>query len=420
MEYAELKQLIRRQLFNNYDRIALSGGRRAELTDTVDDMIGRARGVRLDAATRARMAEEIVDDLVGYGPLQRLMTDPEVSEIMVNGPHTIYVERGGTYSKADIAFEDEAHLRGLVDRLAAEAERRIDENRPYVDLGLADGTRVNVVLPPVAVGGPFVTLRRAVASVRSLEELVRLETLDVNMARFLWACTLGRINILFSGATGSGKTTLLEILSGYLDAGERIVTIEDTLELKLRQEHVVRMLTRPPNLEGKGEITIRDLFINSLRMRPTRIILGEIRGQEALDYLNALNSGHRGTLAVIHAASPEEAILRMENLSQYAGIPVQPAAIRSQIARGLDVIVQIAQMADGSRKVVRVTEVIDLDEDDMVELEDLFVYEEEGLDEGGRVRGRFRATGAVPEFYPNFKKLRLDIERAIFDPPSGD
>jgi pilus assembly protein CpaF len=340
------------------------------------------------------------------------MDDPAITEIMINGPFKIYIEKNGKKVFTDVKFDDEAHLRYIVEKMLQPTGRRVDESSPYVDFSLGDGSRVNVILPPLSVGGATVTIRKFLRSIEKIDDLVTLNTIDARMAEFLVACIKAKVNILFSGATGSGKTTALEVLSSYINPAERIITIEDALELTLRQEHVIRLLSRPPNIEGKGEVTIRDLFRNTLRMRPTRIILGEIRGEEAMDYLQALSSGHRGCLAVIHASSPSDALARLETLALYAGLNLPAWALRAQISSGLDLIVQVEQLIDGSRKMTYLTEVEGIKENQIV-LTNLFRYEIEGVSEGSSVVGKFKALGK-PTFLPLFRKKGIPLNEEIF------
>lgn len=367
----------------------------------------------IEPKVKEAVIKELCDEFLGWGPLQLLMDDPEVTEIMINGPHKIYMEKNGKKVVTDVQFDDETHLRHSIEKMLIPAARRVDESYPYVDFSLKDGSRVNVIIPPLSVGGATVTIRKFLRSISVIENLVELGTIDQRMAKFLVACIKAKVNILFSGATGSGKTTTLEVLSSYINPQERIIVIEDTLELTLRQEHVVRLLTRPQNIEGKGEISIRDLFINTLRMRPTRIILGEIRGAESMDYLQALNSGHRGCLAVIHASSPFDALTRLETTALYAGLNMPVWAIRKQVASGVDLIVQHDQLTDGSRKITYITEVIDRLEEDEVILKDIFRYEIEKVDEDKHVVGTFKAKG-TPVFLPVFKKKGIELDESIF------
>jgi len=366
----------------------------------------------IDEKIKDTIIKELCDEFLSYGPIKRLMEDPHITEIMINGPYKIYVEKEGKKVITDVKFDDETQLRHMIEKMMLPTGRRVDESFPYVDFSLQDGTRVNVIIPPLSVYGTTVTIRKFLRSISQIDDLVNLGTIDDRMAKFLVACIKAKINILFSGATGAGKTTTLEVLSGYINPQERIIVIEDTLELSLRQDHVVRLLTRPQNIEGKGEITIRDLFINTLRMRPTRIILGEIRGAEAMDYLQALNSGHRGCLAVIHASSPADAISRLETMALYAGLYIPVWAIRKQIASGIDLIVQHEQLTDGSRKITYITEVEGIQNDE-IKLRDIFTYEIEEVTKDGKVKGNFKAKN-IPTFSDVFKKRGVDLNEDIF------
>ncbi len=410
----ELKKILREQVMTRYG--ISQTPTRENLKETLAlalDKISKD-GVAVSAEDKAALTHQIINELLGLGILQEWMDDPEVTEIMVNGPHQVYVEKKGKKITTETYFENDQALRHLVEKMLRPTGRRLDELSPYVDFSLPDGSRVNAILPPLAVGGPFVTIRKFLHSIEAVEDLIEVHTMNAQMAEFLRACVQAKMNLLFSGPTGSGKTTTLETLSSYIGESERIVTIEDTLELNLRQEHVVKLLTRGVNIEGKGEITTRDLFTNSLRMRPSRIILGEIRGKEALDYLQALNSGHRGTLAVIHASSPEDTLIRLENLVLYSGLPIPVSAIRTQISHGLDLIVQLAQLSDGSRKIMHLSEVGDVNAEGNVATQDVFYFQEEGLSPEGRVLGKFVATGHIPRFFKRFQMMGIDAKESWF------
>jgi pilus assembly protein CpaF len=377
------------------------------------------QGVELADDRLDRLRADVFQELIGFGPLHSLMHDPEVTEILVNAPDLVFAERRGIKTPVAAHFRDIEHVRYVVQRiLHMNPGRRVDEVQPFVDLWLEDGSRVNVIIPPVVVGCPHLTIRKYSRWFRGIDDFVRNGTLDNRMARFLQACAHNRRSILFSGATGSGKTTLLEVVSASIPDTERLVVIEDTLELRLHQPDVVRLLSRMPNLEGKGEVTIGDLFHNTLRMRPDRIILGELRGRESLDYLQAITSGHRGSLAVIHAASPEEAVLRLENLATSAGLNIPLASVRSQIAHGLEIIVQVERAADGARRVTRISEVVGLQDNGRVDLRDLFVWKADRRAAGGKVTGHFEATGNLPTF---LQALALDgqlLPASDFAPPN--
>ncbi|TNE85997.1 MAG: CpaF family protein [Deltaproteobacteria bacterium] len=361
------------------------------------------------------LANEAALEMLRLGPLMQPMLDPEVTEVMVNGPHTIFLERQGKRYKYGTGFKDERALRALVTRLVEMTPgKRVDESSPMVDLSLPDGSRVNIAIPPVVVGGPQLTIRKYMRSLSELEDLVARESLDTRMAAFLRACVQAHVAILFSGASGSGKTTLMELLTHAIPDHERIVVIEDTLELKFQQPNVVRMLTRAPNVEGFGEITTTACFRNSLRMRPSRIILGELRGEECFDYIQAINSGHRGSLAVIHASTPEEAALRTENLAMTGERQVPVSVVRQQLLHGLDIIVQMDQQSDGSRKVTRISQLAALGEEGSFVVEDIYRFEPEGLDADGKVEGRFVATGVVPYFLQRVQLEGIPMSERFF------
>jgi pilus assembly protein CpaF len=403
------------------EQVSLSHGMdqamtRESVAGVVQQFLGRLpRDVRRNLSDRdlAVLVNRVADDLMGFGPLQALMDDAEVTEVMVNAPHRVYVERQGHKTLSNVRFIDEAHVRMVVERMMGPSGRRLDESVPFCDFSLNDGSRVHVIIPPLAVGGPKVTIRKFLDTIENVEDLLGFGTLDRRMADFLIACMRGKRNLLFSGATGCGKTTTLAALSYYIDPQERIVTIEDTLELNLRQQHVVSLLTRPPNIEGKGEVSLRDLLRNSLRMRPSRILLGEIRGGEALDYLQALNSGHRGCSAVMHASAPPDAVHRLETMALYAGLDLPVHAIRQQIASGLDLIIQQDQLHDGSRRITHITEVNGI-QDQAVVLQDLFRFELEGTEADGTVRGRFLAL-APPRDLDLFRRQGLDLPDRLFE-----
>ena len=374
------------------------------------------RGTRkeLTPEQKEELVDSVCNDILGLGPLQELMQDDEVTEIMVTGPHAVYIERGGRKVLSDCRFKDAGHVRTIVERMMMDSGRRLDESVPYCDFAYTDGSRVHVIIPPLAVGCAQVTIRKFLDTIQDVQDLVRFGTLDERMAEFLVACMQAKRNLLFSGATGCGKTTTLAALSTYISPGERVVTIEDTLELNLNQAHVVPLLTRPPNIEGTGEVTLRDLLRNSLRMRPSRILLGEIRGSEAMDYLQAVNSGHRGCSAVLHAASPADALRRVETLSLYAGLNLPASAIRRQIASGIDLIIQQDQLHDGSRKVTHISEIRGI-EDDEILVQDLFRYELESTDEAGRAHGRFVALDA-PADLAAYARVGIELSADLFSP----
>jgi pilus assembly protein CpaF len=413
-----LKDRIRQDVISRYSALLFKDPiDKKELKETIkhiiESIVSRPRS-NLSAQDKERIIEELVDEFVGLGPIEKFMQDANVTEIMINGPKRIYVEINGKKRLTEVNFETENQIMCLIQKILAPTRRRVDESYPYTDVSLKDGSRVNIIIPPLVLDGPTVTIRKFLKEIRSVEDLVRMDTLNKRMADFLVACIRAKINIVFTGATGAGKTTTLAVLSGYINNEERIVTIEDTAELCLAQDHVVRLEAKQPNIEGKGEITIRSLFKNSLRMRPDRIILGEIRGAEALDMLQAICSGHTGSLAVLHANSPQDAIYRLEAMILTSGIPISLEAIHRQIAAAINLVVQQEQLMDGSRKITYITQVSGL-KDGRVVLEDIFVYEIKDVDREGKVHGQWKATGITPVFSSLFKKEGVSLAKEIFN-----
>jgi pilus assembly protein CpaF len=385
---------------------------RSELNRVVED-----EKVPLSAEQRLRLISNVEDDVLGHGPLQRLLDDPSVTEIMVNGPDMVYVEQNGKLTRVPVHFTSEEQLRRVIERIVSRVGRRIDESSPLVDARLADGSRVNAVIPPLAFSGSSLTIRKFSKDPFRVNDLIAFGTLSPEMAELLRACVEARLNVIVSGGTGTGKTTLLNVLSSFIPEGERIVTIEDAVELQLQQEHVVRLESRPPNIEGKGEISIRELVRNSLRMRPDRIVVGEVRGGESLDMLQAMNTGHDGSLSTVHANSPRDAIARLETLVLMAGMDLPLRAIREQIASAVDVIVQLSRLRDGTRRVTFVTEVQGM-EGQTVTLQDAFVFDySAGVDTRGRFLGRPVPTGVRPRFTDKFLELGINLSPRVFGTP---
>ncbi len=396
------------------DRLAL--GRTEEnlsfLTQRFAELYGRAN-VRLSEAEEQELLRQTVDEIMGYGPIEQLLRDDSVTEVMVNGPDQVFVEQKGKITLTNIHFDDDDHVRWVIDRIIRPLGRRVDRRNPSVDARLPDGSRVNAIIPPGAVDGPSLTIRKFSKIKLTANDLVAFGTMTPHMAEFLRACVVGRLNIVVSGGTGSGKTTLLNILSGYIPKGERIVTIEDSAELQLQQPHVVRLEAQPPDLDGEGEITIRGLVRNALRMRPDRIVVGEVRGGEALDMLQAMNTGHDGSMTTVHANTPRDALTRLETLVLMAGFDLPVGAIRRQISSAVDVIVQQARLRDGSRKVTKISEVQGM-EGEVIVMQDVFTFLEAGQDQEGRVVGELQPTGIRPRFDTRLKAAGFDLPAEYF------
>jgi pilus assembly protein CpaF len=373
----------------------------------------------LSSHEKSLVAREIADGVIGLGPLEELLADTEVTEVMVNGPDTVFVERGGRIHLTDARFINEEQLRRTIDKIVTKVGRRIDESSPYVDARLPDGSRVNAIIPPLALDGPALTIRRFAADPYGSNELVSFGTFTQPMAEFLEACVRGRMNVLVSGGTGAGKTTTLNVLSSYIPHDERILTIEDAAELKMQQPHVVRLESRPPNIEGKGQVSIRDLVRNALRMRPDRIIVGEVRGAEAIDMLQAMNTGHDGSISTVHSNSPRDVLSRLETMTMMAGMELGVKAIREQIAAAIDVIIHQERMKDGTRRITHVSEVVGM-EGDIITLQDVFLFDfRAGVDEHGRVLGALQATGLRPTFLEKLHDRGVDVSPSLFMPPSN-
>ncbi|QZY55404.1 CpaF family protein [Crassaminicella profunda] len=367
----------------------------------------------LGKVNRKKIVTELINNLTGYGPINPLLLDSEVTEVMVNGPFRVYAERKGKLELTDISFQDNEHVMHIIEKIVAPLGRRIDESSPMVDARLPDGSRVNAIIPPLALNGPTITIRKFSKDPFTIEDLIGFNTLSQEMAVFLEACVKARLNVFISGGTGSGKTTTLNVLSSFIPNDERIITIEDAAELQLWQDHVVSLESRPPNIEGKGAITIRDLVRNSLRMRPERIVVGEVRGGEALDMLQAMNTGHDGSLATGHSNSPRDMISRLETMVLMAGMELPIKAIREQIGSAIDLIVQQSRLKDGSRKITNITEVQGL-EGDVIVLQDIFIFKQQGVDEQGKIIGKLIPTGIRPKFYENLTTSGIHIPTTVF------
>jgi pilus assembly protein CpaF len=415
-EYQELKFTIHRKLLDRINLEALSSlaGERArtEIRIAVAKLVDEER-TPLSLAEKERVIEEVLDEVFGLGPLEPLLRDPTISDILVTTPKLVYIERGGKLFRTSVEFKDNTHLLRIIEKVVARVGRRVDESSPLVDARLPDGSRVNAAIPPVAVDGPLLSIRRFGKELLQGEDLVKKLALTEGMMELLKACVRARLNILISGGTGAGKTTLLNVLSSYIPENERIITIEDAAELRLRQTHVARMETRPANIEGNGAIKIRDLVINALRMRPDRIIVGEVRSEEALDMLQAMNTGHDGSLTTIHSNTPRDAVGRLEVLVGMANANMGVRSIRAQVTSAIDLMVQVARFSDGSRKITYITELVGL-EGEQVTMQDIFLFEKNGIAENGKVLGKFKATGVRPRFYEKLRSSGIQLPASLF------
>jgi len=415
--FQELKNRVQERLIAELDP-TMDLSNTEKVRKTVEEMFNlvlEQEGVTISRMDRARLFEQIAAEILGYGPIEPLLKDESITEIMVNGPKKVYFERGGKIYKSDITFEDDEHVKRIIDRIISPLGRRCDESSPMVDARLPDGSRVNAVIPPISLVGPVITIRKFAKHFLTVEDYIRLGTLTPEVVEFLKACVLARLNIVVSGGTGTGKTTFLNLLSSWIPPDERIITIEDAAELQLRQEHVITLETRKPNIEGKGEITIRDLVINALRMRPDRIVVGECRGKEALDMLQAMNTGHDGSMTTAHSNSPRDTLSRLETMVLMAGYDLPVRAIREQISRAIDLIVHLERLKDGSRKVVNVTEVQGM-EGDVIVLQDIFRFEIKGM-EGNKVVGSLVPTGIRPKFMDKLEAYNIYLPPSIFGIP---
>lgn len=415
---SELKVELHKRLLENLNLAALEHASEADLKAEIAAISGEAMtelSVALNAAERQVLHQELYDEVMGLGPLEPLLKDETVSDILVNGPQQIFVERGGKLTLTDVTFKDEKHLLRIIDKIVSAVGRRVDESNPYVDARLADGSRFNAMVPPVAVDGSLVSIRKFKKDKLAIDDLVRFGAFTEEMAAYLQAAVATRLNVIVSGGTGSGKTTTLNALSSFIDNAERILTIEDTAELQLQQTHVGRMESRPPNVEGKGAVTQRDCLRNALRMRPDRIIVGETRGEEVIDMLQAMNTGHDGSMTTIHANNARDGISRLENMVAMAGIEMPLKAVRSQIASAVNLIVQASRLQDGSRRMVSITELTGM-EGDVISMQEIFRYERLGLAPDGKIIGRFTATGVRSHYSDRFRQWGYDLPASIYEP----
>jgi pilus assembly protein CpaF len=416
-EYQQVKADLHRKILDRLDLEKLgrtpNDAAREEVLLLIRNTVN-SEAVPLSFAERERLAREILDEIFGLGPLEPLLKDPTISDILVNRYNRVYVERAGKLEATGLSFKDDAHLMQIIDRIVSRIGRRVDESSPMVDARLADGSRVNAIIPPLAIDGPCLSIRRFGRDPVTARNMIENKTLTEPMLELLSAMVKGRLNFLISGGTGAGKTTLLNVLSGYIPNSDRIVTIEDAAELQMKQEHVVRLETRPPNIEGKGAVRQRQLVINSLRMRPDRIVVGEVRGEEAFDMLQAMNTGHEGSLTTVHANTPRDALARIENMCSMANLNIPERAMRHQIAAAIHAVVQVSRLSDGTRKVINISEVTGM-EGEVICMQDIFIFDRQGIDETGKVRGSFRAVGIRPKFADRLAQAGCRLRPALFE-----
>jgi pilus assembly protein CpaF len=407
------QELIKRMDLEKIAQMHENPAQQQQLVSVIQQLIGE-QNIPLSAAERDRLVQEVLDEVFGLGPLESLLQDPTVNDILVNTFQSVYVERRGVLEKTTIVFQDDQHLMHVIDKIVSAVGRRVDESSPMVDARLKDGSRVNAIIPPLAVDGPILSIRKFGAKPLVAEDLLRNKALTEPMLDMLKGAVQARLNIIVSGGTGAGKTTLMNVLSGFIDERERIITIEDSAELQVKHAHVVRLETRPPNVEGKGAVKQRELVINALRMRPDRIILGEVRGEECLDMLQAMNTGHDGSLTTIHSNTPRDALARMETMAMMGSVSLPEKAIKAQIASAIHVIVQIARMSDGSRRITHISELTGAFSD-VISMQDIFLFEREGLGPNAKVKGRFRSTGIVPKFADKLKAAGFPLSASLLD-----
>ncbi len=418
-EYQELKIAVQNKLLDVIDLKLLDSVEKSQLRQEIRRLAERAlseenSSVPLNFSEREKLLKDIEDEVMGLGPIEPFLHDPTISDILVNTYRQIYIERYGKLEKTEARFKDDAHLRRIIEKIVSAVGRRIDESSPMVDARLSDGSRANAIIPPLAIDGPMLSIRRFSVDPLELEDLIGLRTLTPELGALLKGIVRARLNVMISGGTGTGKTTFLNVLSRFIPADERIVTIEDSAELQLKQEHVVRLETRPRNIEGRGEITARDLVRNSLRMRPDRIIVGEVRSHEAVDMLQAMNTGHDGSLTTLHANSPRDALMRLETIVSMAGLNIPNDAIRKYVSSAINVLIQLARLVDGTRKVVSVHEITGM-EGSTVTMQEIFAFRQTGIDDKGMVRGRFVAGGIMPKFIEKFKVMNIPVPYELFD-----
>ncbi|MBC7932426.1 MAG: CpaF family protein [Rubrivivax sp.] len=415
--FQDMKSRLHRAIINRMDLTKLGQLEPEQLHSEVARLAEELLHIEstpLTTVERERLVEEVRHELFGLGPLEPLLADPTVCDILVNSPHSIYVERRGKLERTDVTFKDNEHLMRVIERIVSSVGRRIDESSPMVDARLQDGSRVNAIIPPLSLDGPVMSIRRFGADPLRIDALIEKNALTRDMADMFQMCVHARLNVLISGGTGAGKTTLLNALSAYIPVEQRIVTIEDSAELQLQQPHVVRLETRPPNIEGKGEITQRDLVRNALRMRPDRIVIGEVRGGEAIDMLQAMNTGHDGSLTTIHANTPRDALSRIETMIQMTGMRLSEKAMRSQIASAIDLVIQGARLSDGTRRITSISEITGM-EGDIITMQEIFQFERRGVDKDGNVLGQFKATGVRPRFAERLKQYGMQLPRVFFE-----